>query len=98
ACVATLTGWKALADDRLANRKRSGELDRQFAFNIYIQPAPGGEASGHAPTLMRPEGPNAGKWFGGSFEDTFGKTANGWRIKKRIWYSDEVIGAWRPKS
>jgi hypothetical protein len=74
-------------------------LKRQLVYNIYIQPRPGGEAWGHAPTLMRPEGVTSGKtWFGGLYEDSFVKTASGWRIKKRIWYSDEVIGAWRPKS
>jgi hypothetical protein len=98
ACIATLTGSKALAEERLSNRKGSTALTRQLVFNIYIQPAPGGGASGHAPALMRPENATDKKWFGGVYEDEFVKTSNGWRIKKRVWFSDEVIGAWRPKS
>jgi hypothetical protein len=97
-CIATLTGLKALGEERLLRGKRPGVLSRQFVYNIYIQPAPGGQASGHAPTMMRPEAGTAAKWLGGLYEDIFEKTSNGWRIKKRVWHSDEVIGAWRPNS
>jgi hypothetical protein len=90
-CIATLTGFQALANDAKETHQRLGVLGRHLMRNTSVRPSPEG-ASGFATVIPFTWEDPAGKFSApGHYEDTFVKTANGWRIKKRIWTPDSVL-------
>jgi hypothetical protein len=95
-CVATVKGYEDLALRAVRNQKNRGTVWRTRRSTPYIEATPEG-AHGFVTANYWAWDSSGGKWYsGGTYEEDYVRTANGWRLKKRVFTGDEVVGKWRP--
>ena len=81
-----VTGQKALKDLYANLRKQNTTRTiRHILSNLIIKPAPGGASGSVYSTTIEAPATIIGV---GTYEDTFVKTGEGWRIKKRVYHRD----------
>jgi hypothetical protein len=95
-CVTEVHGYDELAWRATNSYSHFGGGWRTIARPAYIEPMPwGARATVLAEQFAWDE--KGGKWAGGgTYIEDMVKTQAGWRIKKRVWVPDNVIGKWRP--
>jgi hypothetical protein len=95
-CVGQVTGWDEMAWRATNMHNMRGTLWRTMVRMPYLEAVPGGILV-TLPAIQYYWEPGGEKMSGsGTYQDLFVKTADGWRIKKRVWTPDSVVGAWRP--
>ena len=74
-------------DDKLltASHSNTTRTIRHVLSNLIIKPAPGGASGSVYSTTIEAPATIIGI---GIYEDTFVKTGEGWRIKKRVYHRD----------
>jgi hypothetical protein len=96
ACVSTVRGYEELALRAVRNQKKYGTVWRTRRSTPYIEATPEG-AHGLVTANYWAWDPSGGKWYGsGTYEEDYVRTKDGWRMKKRVFTSDAVVGKWRP--
>jgi hypothetical protein len=96
ACATTVQGWESLALRAVHNHKNNGTAGRTRRSTPYIEATPEG-AHGLVTANFWVWDPSGGKWAGGgTYEEDYVKTKDGWRMKKRVFTGDPIVGRWRP--
>jgi hypothetical protein len=96
ACVSIVKGYEELALRAVKAQVTHGTVWRTRRSTPYIEATPEG-AHGHVTANYWLWDPSGGKWnSGGTYEEDYVKTKDGWRMKKRVFTGDDVVGRWRP--
>jgi SnoaL-like protein len=86
----TITGNKALAEFRAARNAARGPQRRHSNSSLVLSPTPGG-ANGRAYfLLLDTSGKQPVMVSAGYYDDTFVKSAKGWRLKTRTLHNDSL--------
>jgi hypothetical protein len=96
ACVGVIKGWEDLALRAVRGHRERGTVWRTRRSTPYIEATPEG-AHGHVTANYYLWDTSGGHWEGGgTYEEDYVKTNDGWRMKKRVFTGDAVVGRWRP--
>jgi hypothetical protein len=94
-CIGVIRGYQEMALRAKRNYSTVGAVHRTRVGNHFIEKTPQG-AHGLATVNFWDGDESGGKWNGsGIYEEDFVKTADGWRIKKRVFHGDGVLTKWK---
>jgi hypothetical protein len=94
-CIGVVRGYQEMALRAKRNYSTVGAVHRTRVGNHFIEKTPQG-AHGLATVNFWDGDESGGKWNGsGIYEEDFVKTADGWRIRKRVFHGDGVLTKWK---